>query len=223
MTPFRVIVLLALAFAGFVSRLSADPVAEPITSVATIRSLSREEAAKALPVKLTGVVIYLGWENFVIHDGQASIFADFRFSKAKGFWKGRVPDLGKLVPGAGVEIEGVTDPGGFSPMVLVTKYQAHRQRAIPPPLRPSTREVAFQFGGYPVGGGRRGGPEIRVYRSERGTGLADLGLRRAFLSGHSAKGFEAIPRASGGRQSAGARRGAEYCQSSLPGIRPEDP
>lgn len=103
--------------------------------------MSRDEAAKALPVKLTGVVTYLGWENFVLHDGNASIFADFRFSKAKGFWQGPMPDFKGLEPGAGVEIEGVTDPGGFSPMVLVTKYRRFGKQLIPSPLRPPMNQM----------------------------------------------------------------------------------
>lgn len=121
--------------------MSAEPAVAPITGVARIRSLSREDAAKALPVKLTGVVTYLGWENFVIHDGDASIFADFRFSKARGLWKTPLPDFNELAPGSGVEIEGVTDPGGFSPMVLVTQFRRIGQQPIPPPLRPSIEQL----------------------------------------------------------------------------------
>jgi len=137
MASFRVIVLLALTLTGLADPSGAASAAEPVTSVEILRGLSREDAAKALPVRLTGVVIYLGWEHFVIHDGRASVFADFRFSRVKGFWKGRVPDLRELQPGAGVEIEGVTDPGGFSPMVLVTKYRRIGTQIIPPPIRPS--------------------------------------------------------------------------------------
>lgn len=117
------------------------PAAEPITSVEVLRGMSREDAAKALPVRLTGVVTYLGWENFVVHDGHASIFADFRFSKAKGFWKGPMPNFKELEPGAGVELEGVTDPGGSSPMVLVTKYRRFGMQIIPPPLRPPMEKL----------------------------------------------------------------------------------
>jgi len=132
---------LVLVLSGAVGRLSAGPAVEPIHSVAAIRALSREDAAKALPVKLTGVVTYQGWENFVIHDGQASIFADFRFSKAKGLWQGQFPNIEELAPGAGVEIEGVTDPGGFSPMVLVTRYRRIGAQTIPPPLRPALEKL----------------------------------------------------------------------------------
>lgn len=110
---------------------------EPIIQVERIRSLLREDAARALPVKLTGVVTYLGWEDFVLHDGKESIFADLRFSKARGFWKGPVPDLSGLVPGSKVELEGVTDPGGFSPMVLVTQFKRTGEQPLPPPIRPS--------------------------------------------------------------------------------------
>lgn len=140
MASFRVIVV-ALALIGVAPYSSADPAVEPIDSVEILRGLSPEDAAKALPVKLTGVVTYLGWQDFVIHDGQASIFADFRFSQTKGFWKGPIPDLTELKPGAGVEIEGVTDPGGFSPMVLVTKYRRIGTQIIPPPARPPVGQL----------------------------------------------------------------------------------
>jgi signal transduction histidine kinase len=126
-----------LCFAALAMPLSAGP-ENPLTRVATIRGLSREDAAKALLVKFTGVVTYVGWENFVVHDGETSIFADFRFSKAKGHWCDEIPDLTKLKPGDGVEVEGLTDPGGFSPMVLVTKFRRIGRQVVPPPLRPST-------------------------------------------------------------------------------------
>ena len=137
MRPLRIIALLVLASWGISGRLFAGPAVEPISSVASIRSLSREEAAKALPVKLTGVVTFLGWEDFAIHDGNASIFADFRFSKARGFWKGPTPKSHELAQGSVVEVEGVTDPGGFSPMVLVTKFRRFGEQPLPTPLRPS--------------------------------------------------------------------------------------
>lgn len=110
---------------------------EPLSHVNQIRELPRDEAAKALPVKLTGVVVYSGWDSIVVHDGEASIFVSFRFAQAHGIWKGPIPDLLELEPGAAVEIEGVTDPGGFSPMVLVKSYQRIGMQPIPSPLRPS--------------------------------------------------------------------------------------
>lgn len=114
---------------------------EPLVDVERIRSLSREETARALPVKLRGVVIYNGWLNLVMHDGKSSIFLDFQHAQKQGVWKGALPDLRGFEPGIGVEVEGVTDPGGFSPMVLVAKLRSIGPLPIPPPLRPTIDEL----------------------------------------------------------------------------------
>lgn len=134
----RLLVLLALA--GGTARMCAETEA-PLTAVSAIRDLSRADAAKALPVKLTGVVVYVGWDHFVLHDGQSAVFADFRFSKAKGFWKGPLPDLSELKAGTEIEIQGVTDPGGFSPMVLLTRYQLLGTKPMPAPLPTSCGDL----------------------------------------------------------------------------------
>lgn len=134
----RLLVLLALV--GGMARVCAETEV-PLTSVSAIRKLSREEAAKALPVKLTGVAVYFGWDHFVLHDGQAAVFADFRFSKAREFWKGPLPDLSELKAGTEIEIEGVTDPGGFSPMVLLTRFRLLGTKPVPPPLLASCADL----------------------------------------------------------------------------------
>ena len=136
MAVFRTFFLLVPTIFGVATAVPVEALGEPITRVAVVRGLPREASAKALAVKLTGVLTYMGWENFVMHDGEASIFVDFHFAQAKGYWKGAVPDLMGLEPGAGVEVEGVTDPGGFSPMVLVTKFRRIGAQMIPPPRRP---------------------------------------------------------------------------------------
>jgi signal transduction histidine kinase len=132
------LLVLALSIVGSAIGMSTK---QPITEVEKIRTLSREEAARALPVRLTGAVTYCGWENFVLHDGQSSVFVDFRFSKSQGHWSGPIPDLSLLEPGAGVEIEGVTDPGGFSPMVLAVKFRRIGLQPIPPPIRPTAEKL----------------------------------------------------------------------------------
>ncbi len=130
--------MMVLAQAGLVTCASA---VEPLSQVEQIRCLSREQTARALPVKLTGVVIYRRSQNLVMHDGKAAIYLDFGFAQAQGVWKGPLPDLEKLEPGTGVEIEGVTDPGGFSPMVLVGKFSTTGPQPIPQPIRPTTEEL----------------------------------------------------------------------------------
>lgn len=137
-SALRFMIPLFLAQAGAIL-CAAEP--EPLTDITKIRALSREETAQALPVKLTGVVIYNGWQSFVVHDGTSSIYVDFQFAQKQGVWKGRIPNLAGIIPGAGVEIEGVTDPGGFSPMVLVAKFREIGPMPIPPPLRPTVDEL----------------------------------------------------------------------------------
>lgn len=114
---------------------------ETLVEVAEIRSLPREQTAKGLPVKLSGVIIYEGWRNFVLHDGKSSIFIDFDFARKKGVWKGSFPDFSQIMAGAEVEIEGITDPGGFSPMVLVSVFRRTGSRPLPAPLRPTMDEL----------------------------------------------------------------------------------
>ncbi|NCQ35909.1 hypothetical protein GW813_12740, partial [bacterium] len=138
MRIFHFIITLVLLHAGLVRHAVAD---EPLTDVASIRSLTRDEAAGALPVKLTGVVIYKGWKNLVLHDGKASVFLDFSFAQSQGVWQGPLPNLEELDPGTHVEVEGVTDAGGFSPMVLVADIQRRGMRAIPAPMRPNLEKL----------------------------------------------------------------------------------
>jgi len=113
----------------------------PLTQVEQIRSLSRKEAARALPVQLRGVVVYHGWNALVLHDGKASVFLDFRYAQAQGVWRAKLPDLNKIPPGTALEVAGVTNPGGFSPMVLVANFKAIGTQPIPPPLRPDLEQL----------------------------------------------------------------------------------
>ena len=137
-SAFRFLFPLALAQAILLAYASA---VEPLTNASEIRALARDKTADSLPVKLRGVVIYAGWQDIVIHDGTAAIFIDFRFARKRGVWKGALPNLSELAPGTGLEIEGVTDPGGFSPMVMVSKFERTGTLPIPPPLRPRTEEL----------------------------------------------------------------------------------
>lgn len=134
----RFMFMLVLAQAGLVAYGSA---VEPLVHVEQIRALTRVEAAHALPVKLSGVVVYKGWTELVIHDGKASIYLDFRFAQAQGVWKGPLPNLREFVPGTALEVEGVTDPGGFSPMVLVANFKSVGKQPTPPPIRPEIEQL----------------------------------------------------------------------------------
>jgi signal transduction histidine kinase len=89
----------------------------PITRVAEIRNLSREEASKALPVKISGVSLWTGLGAVVVDDGEQSIWVPLLDGKGPEA-SGCKPDDFK--PGNHLEIEGVTGPGGYAPVVKPT-------------------------------------------------------------------------------------------------------
>lgn len=119
----RIGLLLAL-FLGCGAMARAEP--EVLTRVDQIRALSRGEAAKALPVRLRGVVT---WQDadpmpaFFVHDGKSNIWVGRAIAMSRGIWQGgQVPAKDSEV-GALVDLEGVTDPGGYAPCVLPVRFK----------------------------------------------------------------------------------------------------
>lgn len=113
--PLSPAVVAALSLAGYGrSDLGETQQVEkvpPITEAAAVRALLAEEAAKELPVRLRGVVTFFDpvRRYAFLQDATAGIF----------FWPGALTLPGPLALAMGelVEIEGVTLPGGFAPMV----------------------------------------------------------------------------------------------------------
>lgn len=94
---------------------AADETPAPLTRVAEIRMLSREAAAKALPVKISGVSLWTGLSAVVLDDGEQSIRVSIQPAKGPGSVDFQAEDY---QPGSHLEIEGVTDPGGYAPVVI---------------------------------------------------------------------------------------------------------
>ena len=114
----------------------------PLTSVADVRALSREEAARGLPVKLRGTVILeIGkGREFRLHDGVESLAVQTVKARDRGLWTGPLP---VAITGIGsvVEVEGITDPAGYSPVVVPTAIRKVGMAALPPPLKPGVGEL----------------------------------------------------------------------------------
>ena len=101
--------------------LASAPCEGQITRIAEVRGLAKEESAKALAVRVSGVVVWRGVKAMTgfltVVDESAGIFVNQQLALERGVWpKGLA--LAALEPGMMVEIEGVTDPGGMSPVVL---------------------------------------------------------------------------------------------------------
>ncbi|MCX6924262.1 MAG: sensor histidine kinase, partial [Verrucomicrobia bacterium] len=97
-----------------------------LTNAGQVRSLKTEEAARQAPVHLRGVVLMCGNTDLTIRDETAAIYLQAATNVFAVFHRG---DL--------VDIEGVSDPGKFAPMVQVTKALKIGTAPIPDP-QPAT-------------------------------------------------------------------------------------
>jgi signal transduction histidine kinase len=106
---------------------------DAITSAASIRSLSRDEAARSLPVRITGtVVLQIGRGRvFNIHDGSECVAVHYFKALDQGFWQGAALDEAATRPGSYVQIEGITDPAGYVPVIVPKTISVLGQRPLP--------------------------------------------------------------------------------------------
>lgn len=127
---------MALALVGYLPQALADA-GEVLDRVAVIRSLSRDDAAKGLPVFLKGTVVYKarGGRAFILHDGEEALSVHLFRAKELGLWKGgRIRDEIYDV-GAVIEIEGVTGPAGYSPVIIPIRFKRVGTAPLPEPKR----------------------------------------------------------------------------------------
>ena len=130
MTSVRVkMAMLALLTAGVIAPASGQgtnpPASNLLTNVAQVRQLTSQQAARALPVKLRGVVLAEADPR-----GRAVMIADatgglYLLANANLFSPFRRGDL--------LEIEGGSDPGQFAPIVLVSRARKLGTTTNPPP------------------------------------------------------------------------------------------
>ena len=133
----RNLVLRYLLPLGLAISCLAEPVA--FTKVAQIRALSRDEAAKARPVKLRGVVTWRDSDprpNFFVHDGEWNIWVDRSTATARGTWQGGEINAAECAIGSIVEIEGLTDPGGYAPCIVPLGFRRIGSGPLPAVRRP---------------------------------------------------------------------------------------
>ncbi len=107
--------------------------APALVAIGQIQSLSKEEAARHLPVKIQGVVTSIAPSLF----GFMSIQDETR-----GTFVRLTPSM-KLAAAAGqfCEVDGYTDAGDFAPMVVAEKVNVIGRGRMPTPARPTWREL----------------------------------------------------------------------------------
>jgi hypothetical protein len=99
-----------------------NPPAEELLTAAQVRSLSPQQAAQPLPVKLRGVVTFCdeGLNSRFVQDNTAGIyFRDLNIN------------MPALTAGQMVEIGGVTSPGEYAPVILPTSIKMVGEGTLP--------------------------------------------------------------------------------------------
>ena len=122
--------------AGFVQEMAqgGDTNAQKLpllTTAKQIQYLSAAEASRKYPVRLRGVVTStMAWHNsFTVQDATHGIWVD-------GIGGARQLRLGEFV-----EVEGVTDPSQFAPIVISTRVVALGLGQMPEPIRPNRDQL----------------------------------------------------------------------------------
>ena len=108
---------------------------QPLTDIRAMRALTREQAALRPTVHVRGVVTFKwveGMRSFCIQDDVAGIWISMTMAESEGIWAGDNAVIDGLRPGAEVEIDGVMDPGGFSPNIAPRSVRVIGSRPLPP-------------------------------------------------------------------------------------------
>lgn len=107
---------------------------EPFTSISRVRALSPEEAAQGRPVAIEATISYCDppRPSLLLHDGREGIFVTLTDDP------GERP---KFATGMKVRIEGVTQPGGFLPIIEGRHIVVLGEGKLPEPLRIDSSEL----------------------------------------------------------------------------------
>jgi signal transduction histidine kinase len=94
-----------------------------LTNAAQIRTLSAEEAGRGYPLKLEGVVLYADpqFGDLIIQDATGGIYI-----------RGWTNLYSSLRPGQLVQVIGVSDPGDYAPVAVLSKLNFLGRGIIPP-------------------------------------------------------------------------------------------
>jgi signal transduction histidine kinase len=129
--------VVGLSFAFAIIQLAP---AASISSIREIRTLSREDAAEAQPVRISGTCIYVADGECFVHDGKHGIWVSPLTAKSRGLLRD-ASGLSGLAAGKTVEIEGVADSGGYAPQVLPITIRQTGAAALPEPVKITSEQL----------------------------------------------------------------------------------
>lgn len=138
--PARAIVIAFLCFSGMAM---AQKPGRVLRQCAEIRLLTREEAASAFPVEVTGVVtrIDAGGNGFVVHD-DAGIWVSSNEEVMEKYLQQPLP---AMTVGDVVEITGVSGLGHFASTIWPHRVRVTGRRPLPPAIPLTLAELITGF------------------------------------------------------------------------------
>jgi len=116
------LLVLCVLVASAWSSAGQNPPAEELLTAAQVRSLTPQQAARQLPVKLKGVVTFCneGLDSRFIQDDTAGIY-----------FLGLKTNMPVLTAGQMVEIKGVTGPGAYAPIIVSSSIKVVGEGSLP--------------------------------------------------------------------------------------------
>jgi len=101
-----------------------------LTTAAAVHGLTPSEARRRYPVRLRAVcvVCFPDWHGFFVHDGVSGVYVETKDQVLLGE---------RIHPGTELEIEGVSGPGDFAPVIDRAILRVIGEAAVPPPRRVS--------------------------------------------------------------------------------------
>lgn len=113
---------------------SAVAGAETLTQIGAIRALTREAAARRLPVKVRGVVTWRGFrDQMIVQDATGGSWILIPEARQRGLWSTDDSVRSAIRVGDLLEVEGITDPGAYAPGILPRTVRIVGSEPLPAP------------------------------------------------------------------------------------------
>lgn len=126
---FAQLLALAFCFGAFPLKVTAQTSSEELRTAAAVRGLTVEQAQQRQRVRLRGVVTF--WSE--------SLYSRFVQDDTAGIYLQYATNTPPLTPGQIVEVEGVSSPGEYAPVVVPEQVRVVGEGKLPP-ARPVTYE-----------------------------------------------------------------------------------
>lgn len=121
--------LILIALAGMPARADVLP---PLSNIGDLRSLSRDKISNDTPIRIRGVVTWLGGRHcLTVQDNSAGIWVDFADARNRGLWREEDAVVYQAVEGTEIELEGRMDPGGYAPLILPSALRVLGKKPLP--------------------------------------------------------------------------------------------